>query len=83
MLGESIGGEVYCGIHWDDGGLRFFEVDVEDEEGTPIREFDSADAFWEFMRESELDYAEMEGSEAPSFLVDLYAAAGKPLAWPA
>jgi hypothetical protein len=82
LLGESSGGEVYFGIHWDRGGVRYFEVDVEDELGEPIKEFETADDFWAFIRESESDYAEMEGSEPPLFLVDLYAAAGQPFGWP-
>ncbi len=83
LLGESAGGEVYFGMQWAGGALRFFEVDVEDEEGEPIKLFDSADAFWDHISMSEYDYAEMEGSEPAEFLVDLFEAAGKPLDWPA
>lgn len=83
LLGESAGGEVYFGVHWDGGALRFFEVDVEDEEGEPIKVFDTVDAFWDHIHTSEYDYAEMEGADPPEFLTALFEAAGKPLDWPA
>lgn len=82
VLGESSGGEVVFGFHWDGGALRFFEIDVEGEMEEPLAIFGSADAFWEHVSESEYDYAEMEGEEAPEFLVELFAAAGRELEWP-
>jgi len=82
LLGESAGGEVYFGLHWGGGELRFFEVDLEDELGEPIREFATADDFWQHIRDSEYDWAESEGEEAPpEFLVELYEAAGAALSW--